>query len=323
MPTITAKIQPPGFPTFNTPNWGAVTSGGYPAINASGLLSGGGDTLAILRGLADKGYLGGAAGDPGTPGSPGTPETTTTTPGKAGYWTNPDWEGLIQGDPTYMATLAQIEASGASAGRERAAAVRRAIAQFGGTPKGWASGFGDVDPATLAAAQENPYSTLAQLDKARGMGRADLGAALGARGMLSSGALTGGEQVIQKGYEQAQYEGTQKLLDALYGYESAYGQGIQNLKNQQLAALDAAGSRVLGRNPPTWTAETAATSITHPGTPPVPPVAATPPVPPPGAPPPFDYHSLYPQIAQPLPPSIYRALSPSSLLLGRLQRTGG
>lgn len=167
------------------------------------------------------------------------------------HWDIPDYKSLIAGDPEYMAQMAGIGANLDSAQRQRIAAVQRAITNFGGTPQGWQSGFGDVTGTTLAAARENPYSTLSQLLKARQGGSASLAQRLASRGVLTSGALTGGERNLQSTYEANQYGGTQSLLDNLTGLENAWTGAVSTGEGQRGAALSAAGERMRALYPAT------------------------------------------------------------------------
>lgn len=231
-----------------------------------------------------------------------SPDATT------GHWQTPDYQALIQGDPSYMQTLASISASGEDAARQRADAVRRALIGFGATPSGWQSAFGDVTPDVVSAAGTNPFSTSRQLLEARHTGSADLAAALGARGILSSGAYTGGENMLQHGYESSLNDATQQLLGALGGYEGSYTDALRQLEIQRIQALSEAASRVQANNPATFIPDPTPTT---PG-----PVSAPPPTtsavaPPPTAPPPINTAALTQPFPQALPPYItnFRDLS--------------
>lgn len=203
---------------------------------------------------------------PVVPGA-GTPQqlnyTYTPPPGptappvdpNAGHWNNPDWAALIQGDPTAQGAIGTIDANLGTASRARANAIKAAIVAFGAAPKNWASGYGDVDQAALAAANENPYSTMKQLDRGRVNQSADLSAALAGRGILDSGGLTGGLNLVQHNYEQAQTDATQRLLDALGGYEGQFGDTARALEGQRIAAYSEASNRVLAGNKPIWEAD--------------------------------------------------------------------
>jgi hypothetical protein len=149
-----------------------------------------------------------------------------------------------------MSAMAQIAASGSAAGREKTGAVRRAVTQFGEVPGG--APVGDIDEATRLAAAQNPLSTVRQLNEARGHSRADLAAVLAGRGMLSSGALTGGEQRIQQGFERGRGTATQQLLDALAGYETSFAQAQRELALAEMEARESAAGRVMGTYLPWW-----------------------------------------------------------------------
>jgi hypothetical protein len=167
-----------------------------------------------------------------------------------GSWNMPDYASLLAGDPSLMSAIAQIAASGAASGREKMMASRRAVTQFGEVPTG--APIGDIDEATRLAAGSNPLSTVRQLEESRGRNRADLAAALAGRGMLQSGALVGGEQQIQTGYERARGTATQQLLDALSGYETSHAQAQRELALAEMEAREAAASRVMGTYLPQW-----------------------------------------------------------------------
>jgi hypothetical protein len=190
---------------------------------------------------------GGGAGQLPTPAPP--------PPAPGGHYNMPDYAALIQGDPGYAGVASQISAATDTAGRQRADAVRRALVQFGMAPPGWKGGYGDVDESTLAAAQQNPFSVMSTLRDQRGRGSADLAAVLGARGTLSSGALTGGEQVLQRQFDSSQAQATQQLLDALGGYEGGYANTVNDLEGQRRSAYADASGRVAQQYQPQWVAD--------------------------------------------------------------------
>lgn len=229
-----------------------------------------------------------------TPGSTTSvippPDTSGTTPPPttAGHWSVPDYEALIAADPGFAAANAQISAAGEDASGARRAAVQRAIIESGFTPSGYADQYGDIDPTTLAAAGENPMSTLSRLQQARTRGSADLSAVLAGRGMLSSGGLTGGEQRLLEGFQGGQYSASQSLLDALYGYGGTYASTFDLLNQRKLAAQRDAALTQAALHPAGWVTDpsggvvdptTDPSSVPNPYVPYVPPVD-TPPTPP-------------------------------------------
>jgi hypothetical protein len=169
-----------------------------------------------------------------------------------GRWDIPDYVKLLANDPLYIQARAHFNADLATAGLTRRDAIRRAIVQAGFAPVGWQSGFGDVDPTTLAVAAQNPQSTLAQLTDQRRRANATLQATLASRGTLSSGALTGGLDTNQRGFESGQYTAGQQLLDALSGYQSAYTTTMQQLEAQLMSEQEAAAQRIYQNYQPQW-----------------------------------------------------------------------
>lgn len=214
----------------------------------------------------------------GVPAPPPTP-SAPPTPGALGHYQTPDYASLISADPGLISTTSQVNAAESTLGRSRADAVRRALVQFGVVPAGWQSGYGDVDEPTLAAASQNPFSIMRQLGETRARGSADLAAALGARGILSSGALTGGEQLLQRQFEGSQYDATSKLLAALGGYEGDYSSGFGNLERQKQQAYTDASGRVAMMNPAQWIADQTPAAVAPPESPYTAPPAYTEPSP--------------------------------------------
>jgi hypothetical protein len=250
---MTFPVRNPSFPTFNAPNWGGVDTsvlrglwnpnagaGAFPASVVPSVVA-----SASVAGRAEHPPPGAPPADPGS-------TTTTVTNDPQGHWTSPDYQALIRGDPALIGIYGSLDASAASDERARSDAIKRAIVQFGAAPASWQSHYGDLDAAALAAAQANPFSITKELAHQRDTSNADLGAALAGRGMLQSGALTGGEQVIQRGYDKASADATQQLLDALGGYEGQYASGMQQLGLQRAQALADAASRVRSMYPTQW-----------------------------------------------------------------------
>jgi len=197
---------------------------------------------------------------------PDLPTPAYLPAGTTGHWVTPDYSSLLQSDPGYMMANAGVMADAATAARQRASDVRSAIVGFGGTPAGWNNGFGDVDPATLAAAQANPYSTLATIARQRSMGNTDLLQALAGRGIVSSGALTGGQNMLQSSMEQAQQKGIDSLLASLGGYARNYANTMRDLQNTRMGALSDAAGRVQSTFLPTWLSDPTNPAPTTPGT---------------------------------------------------------
>jgi hypothetical protein len=192
-----------------------------------------------------------------TPGAavPSTvpPPPTPSTPGSGpGHWQIPDYNALLAADPLNQAAIANEAAQEATAGKTRAAAIQQALINFGLVPQGFNSSYGDVNADVLKNAAANPFSTTKQLALQRSQGNADLDAALAARGILASGALTGGEQSIQTAYDSALSNATQQLLQALGGYETGYANTIGDLKSALIGSQGQAAQRIQEANPAVW-----------------------------------------------------------------------
>lgn len=180
---------------------------------------------------------------------PVAPTDTTVPPPVSGHWDVPDYQSLIASMPDFVSANADITAEGADAGTSRRAAIQRAIIDSGFSPGSYKDPYGDLDPTTLSAASANPQSTLAQLTLARNRGGADLAAALAGRGMLSSGAYTGGDQRLLEGFQGAQSNAETALLDALNGYGSTYASVQADLVRRRLAAEQTAASEAAQQYP--------------------------------------------------------------------------
>lgn len=164
-------------------------------------------------------------------------EAPAPTPTPAAPTLPPSYESIFYGVPGFAAGIGSVQANEDAAARQRAAAIKAALVQFGAAPSGWASGYGDADQATLDAAGQNPFSTLRTLTDAQGHSQADLDALLADRGTLSSGALTGGNQLIQRNYDRSAYDATNALLASLGGYEGAYAKSFNDLESQRAGLI--------------------------------------------------------------------------------------
>lgn len=187
--------------------------------------------------------------------------TTIEHEGVGGSWQHPDYGALLAGDPSFGQSRAEIAASRGTAGRSLSDAIKQAVTRFGLAPTNWnpkTAGLANpIDEATLTAARENPLSQIRQMQETRSRSREDLASALAGRGLtggvgLESGAVNAGEQRIQSDYEKAEGMGTQNLLDALSGYEGAYGESMNALAREERDAREAAASRIANTYQPTW-----------------------------------------------------------------------
>jgi hypothetical protein len=182
------------------------------------------------------------AGAPPAPGVPAGTSTGVKVPGEVRIpGVDPDWNALIAGDPTLMQTEADLDLFGNRLNEAARAAIRKAVIGAGLIPQG---ATGDIDAATIEAAKANRMSAAAELESQRNRGTTDLQAALAARGILDSGALTGGQQRIQEGYEKGTTSILNQLLDLISGVESDRTEQDFSLRQQRAAMRQAAAQRI-------------------------------------------------------------------------------
>lgn len=152
----------------------------------------------------------------------------------------PDYAALIAGDPSLLSSQADLDFYGTQLGTQKTAAVRRLIIDAGLDP----GNVGDVDQATRDAALANPFSSMKELERGRDRGSADLSASLAARGMTSSGGLTGGQSRILEMFERGTGGLLSQILDRIAGYEGDFADKKFGLKGQYRSLREAAALRI-------------------------------------------------------------------------------
>lgn len=154
------------------------------------------------------------------------------------------YDNLVDQDPLYRQSLADLEAMGVSSAAQRQAAVRTALIKFGFVPGGLTDPYGDIDPTTQALASQattSGMSITAQLERARQARRNDLAA----RGLLDSSERQFQDQESQNEAAMAQ----QELLDYLTGLAQAYATSQASLAQQKTGSAEEALARQLAMNP--------------------------------------------------------------------------
>jgi len=210
------------------------TAASYAAKPSSPSSPPGADTSAFATGPV------GTAGAPPVVPPPAAPAGSVQT--APGY--TPDWSGLIQSDPAYLSAQANARQAQADAAAQRKAALRSAITQYGGLPSGFSDQYGDVDQATLDAAGQNQFSTLAQLARNYSQNEDQFKRGLAARGALQSGDLNYGEDQLQNAYGQQRYDAANALSSTINQALGAYS-GVLNSNAQNLTgAIQGAESNV-------------------------------------------------------------------------------
>lgn len=201
-------------------------------------------------------YLGNVtpAGSPAVPADPlASPAASPTVPGSS-IPSVQDLQAMINNDPLYKQTQADIAAARIGDQASLTAARQRALTEYGAVPTLTGNETTlvgniapDINDTVRQLAQQNTQaglSTVGQLKTAYDQNIQALQASLAARGLLSSGET--GYQLGQQNnqYQQAGYNALQQLLDTLSGYQSSYLTAEQAREQAIAAAAQAAAGRI-------------------------------------------------------------------------------
>jgi len=231
-----------------------------PGVGGSKLVLKPGETLGFQAG---KGYYAKPApvaqqepGDSG--GGPDWTESDWANWDTGQNWNpGPNYGADLVGSPDFTEANAAYEQNVRLAHDQRRNRIRAALIKLGFQPGGVdAKALEGIDPSTAELAQNNSASALARLGLKRGTDRADLAADLASRGLLDSGALRGGENMVQTSYDQGLLGATQ---DYLSEQNTALGDEAQSLATGQnvFTAAKAQAAQAAAQNPlftPTWQA---------------------------------------------------------------------
>lgn len=174
-------------------------------------------------------YTPSAAGPGVAPPPAAGPDSIQTSPGYT-----PDYTGAIQNDPGYAGATAANQQAQATAAAARRAALQQQVIQYGGMPDGFKDAYGDIDQATLDAAKGNQYSSLAAMQKNYQSSVDQFRKALAARGALQSGDLNYGQDQLDYGLGQSQYDAGNAFGGAAAGTIGQYT-GVLDANQQRLA----------------------------------------------------------------------------------------
>lgn len=153
---------------------------------------------------------------------------------------DPNYAALLASDPLLISSLSDVENRQGQLSGGLSAAIQQAIIRSGYNPGTGAA----VDQATLDAAAGNQFSTKQEIQRSSDRAQADLDARLAARGILSSGALTGGTQRIQENYDRSTQAAIQSLLDAITGYTGDFNSASFQLMLQKAGLTADAAARI-------------------------------------------------------------------------------
>lgn len=226
---------------------------GVPRVTSPAV--GGGTTLdpfGVPRVQAPPAAPIGTLNLPGAFGATGS--TTSTAPAPAPS-APPDYTGLINNDPVYKQTQADIAATHAADQGALDDLRKRALVNYGAVPDigGYQGLTGDLSGSMTdlvrGLAGENTasgLSTTARINKAHTDAVDAVKSALTARGLLSSGET--GYQLGEENnsYQQAGYDALQQLIDLLSGGNRSF----LDAEAQRRSTLAQAASDAAGRIPP-------------------------------------------------------------------------
>lgn len=156
----------------------------------------------------------------------------------------PDYAGLIQSNPEYLAYKNNATLDVNQAAARRKAALQALAVQYGGLGGGFKDAYGDVDATTMELAGKNQFSDVARLNRSYSQGVEQLKRALAARGALQSGDL--GHGLAQADYQRGagEYDLGQQFSNAAQQAINDYLGVEANARRGEPAALSAAAQAV-------------------------------------------------------------------------------
>lgn len=180
-------------------------------------------------------------------------------PAFANQITSPDYAGLINNDPLYAQLKKDLAAQGVSDATARAAAIQRALIQFGQVPSfDGLSGLNqdwlnqDVNDTTRELAAKNTSAGLsiaARQKQAFDKQVRDIRNSLAARGALRSGETGHMLQEAQTGFDRTQYDTMQELLDFISGLQAGFAKSEKDRQGQLRGGATEASGRVADQYP--------------------------------------------------------------------------
>lgn len=171
------------------------------------------------------------------------PSVRAPSTGGAGITYTPDvgpissdqYRQAIEAHPSYITGASGLRASDQIAAEQRRAAARQLAIQSGMIPQGYQDKFGDLDAATMQAAQANTQaglSTQAMLEKAYQDQQRDWRNSLAARGMGRSGESVFAARESELADRQRRNQALQDLLGQFASLNQGYASGFAQNQNQ-------------------------------------------------------------------------------------------
>lgn len=169
-----------------------------------------------------------------------------------------DFRKLIEGSPEVRNAAGNLTGALGTIQTTLDDAIRRAIFSAGLGPSGAViggkalgtynvtdeAGRTSLRPEDITAAQQNPYSERADIERGRTRGIESLLSMLAGRGMSRSGAASAGGARIGEGAARALSESERRLLDLIGGYEGEAAAGSVAARGTATEAYNAAAARI-------------------------------------------------------------------------------
>jgi hypothetical protein len=171
----------------------------------------------------------------------------------------PDYASLIQNDPIFGQLKADLSANGIQDAAARAAAIQRGLIQFGEVPsfnglaglnQDWLSS--DVNDTTRQLAQQNTASGMSVVARQQKQYQDNIRSiknALAARGALRSGETGYQLGEAQRGFDTAQFDARQELLDYIMGAQQGFLAAERQRQGQLAQGAEGAFGRQTQLNP--------------------------------------------------------------------------
>lgn len=175
--------------------------------------------------------------------APPPPNPTLQIPGST-----PDYGTLLANDAGLLGAQSAAQQNQSMAAAQRKALLQQAVIRYGGLPAGFKDQYGDVNQETLDTAKANQNSVLANLAKNYAQSQEQFRRGLAARGALQSGDLNYGQDQLDQGYAQQQYDAANNFGNDANQALSAYT-GVLQQNNSALAGSISAAEANVYSNP--------------------------------------------------------------------------
>jgi hypothetical protein len=149
----------------------------------------------------------------------------------------------ISGDWEYQAALGDINAADAADAAAAGENINALAVNWGGDLSELLQG-GLINQGAYDAAKSNQFSQMAELQRSLEQGGGRLENQLASRGGLDTGALVGGNALLNREYQQQTQTGLQDLMSKIRGIRSSQAQGAAERRGQLAGVRSSVASRL-------------------------------------------------------------------------------